>query len=121
VCRTSRLAPARSCLGFPRPSIPHRSILPHRRPPRTDSPRPIKPVCDPDLGDRLIEGRRGEVARRGQYEIAAEVVRNPLLGGILMPRLHPFIAVIDTPQICRHTFSEVTEDDLKARVLVEQP
>ena len=75
---------------------------------------------DADLRDRVEQRGRAEVARRGEVEIGAEIVRHPLARRVFVRRLHPVVAVVDAPQIVRQALAEMPENDLQPRVLVEQ-
>src|SRR6202011_5762171 len=71
-------------------------------------------------GNRIDERRRTEMPRRREMEIAAEILHHALAGGIFVRGFHPIVPVIDAPDKKRQAFAQVTENDLQARILVEQ-
>src|SRR2546429_9118098 len=67
-----------------------------------------------------MERRGGEVARRRQHEIIADVIGDGFFRRVFVRRLHPVVAVVDAPEIGRDALAEVAEDDLQGREFVEQ-
>src|SRR4051812_1751886 len=73
-----------------------------------------------DLEDRVDQRLRAEVARRGGVEVGVEVVDDLVLRLVLVPPLHPRVAVVDAPHAVRQAFAHVAEHDLDLGVLVEE-
>src|ERR1700745_3467191 len=51
----------------------------------------------PDLKDRIDQRLRSEIARRREIEVGVEIIRDLLLCGVLRPRFHPGVTVVDSP------------------------
>jgi hypothetical protein len=54
-----------------------------------------------DLGHGVEQRGRAEVTRRGEMEIGTEIIRNRTARCVFVGRLHPVVAVVDSPKIVR--------------------
>src|SRR5580693_1904221 len=73
-----------------------------------------------DFQHGVVERRRVEIARRGDVEIFAEVLAQPLFCRPAVPVLDPGIGIVDPPHRERQVLAHMAEDDLQARMGVEQ-
>src|SRR6478752_1992346 len=60
-----------------------------------------------------VDERGGvEISRRGEMKVLAEIMRDTVLGGVFVRRLHPSVPVVDAPEINGYPFADVAEHDL---------
>src|SRR5262249_48234570 len=70
-------------------------------------------------GHGIDQRGRVKVTRRGEMKLLAKVMRDAVLRWIFVLRLHPAVAIVNTPKIDGNAFADVAEHYLQFRALIE--